>query len=190
MKRAFFFVFVMLSIMFTTAISVPSEAQEIAGPEVRMVNGDIYVSFLMKLDEKRLQEIRDGMDKELKFYVDLFRVWNVWPDEFVAGKLITKTLKSDPIKGEYVGTSFDGSTFIQKRFKSCESMLAWTLIFRDLKLMNTRELPGGMYFVRITAESKIRKLPPVIGQFMIFISENEFKIRKDSASFAIGDGGR
>jgi Domain of unknown function (DUF4390) len=190
MKRPLLFVSIMLAIMVITGTPVPSRAQEITGPEARMVNGDIYVSFSMKLDEKRLQEIRDGMDKELKFYVDLFRVWNVWPDEFVVGKLITKTLKSDPIKGEYVGTSFDGSTFIQKRFKSCDSMFAWTFIFKDLKLTNTRELPPGMYFVRITVESKIRKLPPVIGPFMIFISENEFKIKKDSASFAAGEGGK
>ncbi len=183
MKRALLFVFIML----VSAVPVPSEAQEIVGPEVRMVNGDIFVSFSLKLDEKRLQEIRDGLDKEMKFYIDLFKVWNFWPDEFIVGKSFTKTLKSDPIKGEYVGTSFDGSTFIQKRFKSCDSMLAWTFIFRNLKLTNTRDLQSGVYFVRITAESKIRKLPPVI---VIIIPENEFRIKKDSASFSIGDPGR
>jgi hypothetical protein len=46
----------------------------------------------------------------------------------------------------------------------------------------------GTYFVRVSAESKIRKLPPVIGYFMIFLPENEFKITKDSSFITIGPG--
>jgi hypothetical protein len=171
-------------------VSVSSEAQEISGPEVKLVNNDIHVTFALKLGDERVQEIRDGMDKDLKFYVDLFRVWNMWPDEFILGKVFTKTIKSDPIKKEYVATSFDGSTLIQKRFRTFESMLAWTLDFGDLRLANTRELEKGRYFVRVTVESKIRKLPPVIGQFMFFVSENEFKIKKDSLTFAVEGRGR
>jgi hypothetical protein len=181
MNRAILFVLIILLLI----VSVPSEAQEISGPEVRVVKNDIYVTFSLKLDDERVQEIRNGLDKNLKFYVDLFRVWNVWPDEFVLGKVFAKTLKSDPIKKEYVATSFDGSTLIQKKFRTFESMLAWTLGFSDVRLANTRELQTGQYFVRITVESKIRKLPPVIGQFMFFVSENEFKIKKDSPVFAV-----
>jgi hypothetical protein len=48
-----------------------------------------------------------------------------------------------------------------------------------------RELEPGQYFVRVTVESKIRKLPPVIGYLFIFVSENEFKIVRDSALFPI-----
>jgi Domain of unknown function (DUF4390) len=181
MNRAILFVLIILLLI----VSVPSEAQEISGPEVRVVKNDIYVTFSLKLDDERVQEIRNGLDKNLKFYVDLFRVWNVWPDEFVLGKVFAKTLKSDPIKKEYVATSFDGSTLIQKKFRTFESMLTWTLGFSDVRLANTRELQTGQYFVRITVESKIRKLPPVIGQFMFFVSENEFKIKKDSPVFAV-----
>jgi hypothetical protein len=186
MKRAILLVFIVV----TMCIAVPSEAQEIVGPQVKLVDNDIYVTFSLKLSDERVQEIRDGMDKDLKFYVDLFRVWNIWPDEFILGKVFVKTVKSDPIKKEYVATSFDGSTFIQKRFRTFESMLAWTFDFRDLRLTNTRELETGRYFVRITIESKIRQLPPVIGQFMFFVSENEFKIKKDSPPFAVEGRGK
>jgi hypothetical protein len=65
-------------------------------------------------------------------------------------------------------------------------MLKWALSFDDLKLANVRDLEPGTYFVRVTVESKIRELPPVIGYFMIFLPENEFKIRKDSSFFSIG----
>jgi hypothetical protein len=103
----------------------------------------------------------------------------------VLGKVFARTLKSDPIKGEYVATSLNVNVLTERRFRSFDSMLNWTLSVKDLKLANTREIEPGQYFVRITAESKIRKLPPVIGYFIIFVSENEFKIRKDSGIFAI-----
>lgn len=166
-------------------IPVLSEGQTITGPDVKLSNNDIHVSFSLVLEDKNIQEIAQGIDKELKFYIDLFRVWRIWPDEFVLGKTYTRTLKVDPIKKEYIAKSNDGSVMIKKRFKSLESMLQWTLSVKDLKLTNTRELDPGQYFVRITTESRIRKFPPVIGYLFIFLSENEFKIEKDSAFFPI-----
>ncbi|MEJ2697133.1 MAG: DUF4390 domain-containing protein [Candidatus Sulfobium sp.] len=162
-----------------------SAGQEISGPAVSIRNGDIHVRFGLVPDPKFIQGIREGIDKELKFYVDLFRVWEIWPDEFILGKSYTKTLKADPIKEEYVATSLDGNILIEKRFRSFDSMLAWVLSFKDVKLSGTRELEPGQYFVRVTVESRIRKLPPVIGYFIIFLSENEFKIHKDSGLFTV-----
>ncbi len=167
----------------------PAGAEEIAGPDVRLANNDVYVSFSLVPAAKHIEEIKEGIDKELKLYIDLFRVWKVWPDEFVLGKFFSRRMKVDPIKKEYVATSFDGNVIIERRFRSFEAMLAWTLSVKDLKLTNTRELEPGEYFVRITAESKIRDLPPMIRQFFVFISENEYKIRKDSGIFLI-EGGR
>ena len=172
-----------LFIMFFSPVL--TEGQVIAGPEVRTANNDIYVSFSLNLEDKHLEEIRRGIDKELKIYIDLFKVWKVWPDEFVLGKTYTRTLKADPIKKEYVSTSLAGNTLIERRFKSFESMIAWATSVKDMKLTNIREIEPGQYFVKITIESKVRKLPPVIGYLFIFVSENEFKIVKDSDSFVI-----
>jgi hypothetical protein len=162
-----------------------SEGQVITGPEVKLANNDIYVSFTLNLEEKSLQEIQKGIDKELKLYIDLFRIWKVWPDEFVLGKAYIRTLKADPVKKEYVATSTEGNTLIERRFKSFESMINWTLSVKDMKLTNTREIDPGEYFIRVTIESKIRKLPPVIGYLFIFLSENEFKKIKNSGVFVI-----
>lgn len=164
-----------------------SEGQEISGPEVSVRGGDIHVSFELKTDPKFVQGMKEGIDKELKFYVDLFRVWNIWPNEFILGKSYTKTVKADPIKEEYVATSLRGNVLIEKRFRSFNSMLKWVLSFTDVKLAATRDLEPGRYFVRVTVESRIRKLPPVIGYFIIFLSEDEFKIHKDSGVFAVGE---
>src|SRR3990172_5879163 len=124
-------IFFLLIIFFSPALS---EGQMIAGPEVKLINNDIFVSFSLNLEDKSLQEIKRGIDKELKLYIDLFRIWKIWPDEFVLGKMYIRTLKADPIKKEYVATSSDGSSLIERRFKSFESMINWTLSVKDLKL--------------------------------------------------------
>ncbi len=178
---------ILLTLTLVISVFLPGIArgQEIEGPEVRLINNDVFVSFSLVLDNKHIQEIKEGLDKELKLYIDLFRVWKGWPDEFVSGKFYSRKMKVDPIKKEFVATSFDGNVIIEKRFRSFESMLAWGLSVRDLKLTNTRELETAQYYVRITAESKIRSLPALVGQFLFFISENEFKIKKDSRVFAV-----
>ncbi|MEJ2684787.1 MAG: DUF4390 domain-containing protein [Candidatus Sulfobium sp.] len=163
-----------------------SEGQEISGPEVNIRNGVIHVHFGLNPGQKFIQGIKAGIDKELKFYIDLFRIWKIWPDEFIVGRSFTRTLKVDPIKEEYVATSLNGNVLIEKRFRSFDSMVSWVVSFKDVKLASTRDLEPGQYFVRVTVESRIRKLPPVIGYFIIFLSENEFKVHKDSGMFTIG----
>ena len=163
-----------------------SGASEITGPEIKIQDNQIRVTTSLSLNEKSLQELRNGVTKDLKFSIDLFRVWKMWPDEFVVGKMFIRTLKSDPVTMEYRGSSNDGNTLVQKKFKSFESMIQWALLINDVKLANVKDLEQGTYFVRVTVESKIRKLPPVIGYFMIFLPENEFKIEKDSPFFPAG----
>lgn len=181
MSRLYIIFFLLITLIFP----VMSEAQVITGPEVKIVNNDIYVSFSLNLEDKNLQEIKRGIDKDLKLNVDLFRIWKIWPDEFVLGKMNIRTLKSDPVKEEYVSRITEGNTLIEKRFKSFESMISWALSVKDMKLANIREMDPGKYFVRVSIESRIRKLPPVIGYFLIFLSENEFKAVKDSGIFVI-----
>jgi len=179
------FCYLLFLTLYLVSFSSLSIGAEITGPEVTLKNHELFVTTSLSLDENYLREIRDGMEKELIFYVDLFRVWNMWPDEFILGKSITRTLKCDPVKSEFVATSFDGNTIVEKRFKSLESMTSWALSIQDLKLTNVRELEPGTHFVKITVASKIRKLPPLIGPFIIFLSENEFKISKESPHFRI-----
>jgi len=184
-SKLFTFHLLLITCYLLLSISLSSGA-EITGTEVKLKDNEIYVTTALSLDENQIQELRNGIAKEFRFYIDIFRLWKMWPDEFVLGKLFVRTLKCDPVKTEYIATSSDGSTLIEKRFKSFESMVRWAVSINDLKLVNTRELEPGVYFVRVTVESKIRKLPPVIGYFMIFLSENEFKIKKDSSPFNIG----
>jgi len=167
----------------------PAQAAEVIGPEVKVQDREIYVSTGLSLDENYLEELRNGVTKEFRFYIDLFRVWNMWPDEFILSRSFIRTLTSDPVKMEYTATSGDGNMITKKRFKSFDSMLQWALTVSNLKLANGRDLEPGVHFVRVTIESRIRKLPPVIGYFIIFLPENEFKIKKDSPFITIGPAG-
>jgi hypothetical protein len=159
---------------------------DIVGPDARVANSEIVVNTGLSLDDKNLTDLKNGISKEITFYVDLFRVWKVWPDEFIAGKKIVKTLKCDPIKKEYIATSLEGSTLIEKRFKNFDSMVSWALNIKDLKLANVKELQQSDYFVRVAVESRLRKLPPVLGYLLFFVPEKDFKILKDSAVLPAG----
>jgi len=180
---AFCFLLLFCCLLFFPSIT---RSAEIIGPETKIINNEIYVTTGLILDEKQLQDLKNGIAKEITFYIDLFRVWNIWPDEFVLGETIVKTLKADPVKKEYVAASSDGMTIVERRFNEIDSLLRWSLNIRDLKLTNTRELEPDDYFVRITVESRIRRLPPVISYLFFFVPEKEFTKVKDSSRFSVG----
>jgi hypothetical protein len=183
--KLFAFIFSLLILLLCS--SSPSAGAEITGPTVNLRKDEIYVTTALSLDDNLLQELRNGLTKEFRFYIDLFRVWKFWPDEFVLNKSFIRTLRCDPVKTEYIARANDGTTLIRKRFKSFESMMQWALSINNLKLASTRELEPGGYYVKVTVESRIRKLPPVIGYFMIFLPENEFKISKNSSLIYVGN---
>lgn len=176
----------LLSSVFCLLLSAVSIfAAEISTIDIKIHDNDIYVSTSVKPDSKFIDDMNNGLSKEFVFYIDLFRVWNLWPDEFVTGKKIVKVFKSNPIKREYVASSIDGNTHIEKRFKDLESMVEWAMNIKEIKLTNIKELEPGEYFVKVTVDSRIRKLPPVIGYLLFFVPENEFSISKDSQRFQI-----
>ncbi len=160
-------------------------AAEITGITFRLSNNELYVSTVVRPDQKVVDELADGLSKEFTFYIDLFRVWNIWPDEFVLGLEIKTTLKSNPIKREYTATRVTGNTSLNKRFNDLESMVNWAMALPEIKLTNVKELEAGTYYIRVTAESRIRKLPPVIGYLLFFVPDKDFSISKNSHTFEI-----
>jgi hypothetical protein len=179
---------IILSLALLSLFLMPLSATgaEIISPDVQLMNDEIVVSTALALDEKNIGDLKNGISKEITFYIDLFRVWHIWPDEFIAGKKIVKTLRSDPIKKEHTATTFDGATLIEKRFKRFESMLNWTLTIKGFNLINIKELQPSDYYVRVTVESRLRQLPPVIGYLLFFVPEKDFTRSKNSSPFSIG----
>ena len=69
-------IFLLLSILLMPLVS---EGQTIAGPEMKVVNSDLFVTFSVGIENKSIEAMRSGVDKDLTFYIDLFKVWKIWP---------------------------------------------------------------------------------------------------------------
>ncbi len=184
MRAASLAAFVLLAVLVPQA----ARALELSDPDVTRKGGAIVVSAEARPGPREMNDLSNGVSKEMVFYVDLFRVWRAWPDEFVLGRVITRTLKCDPLRKDYTANSLDGTTLLEKKFKDCEALSAWALKVPEITLTNTAELPPDMYFVRVTVESRLRRLPPVAGFFFFFVREVEASASKDSPAFPIGSG--
>lgn len=160
-------------------------AMEISAVAVQTENSEIIVSTALRPDPKFLRELSDGLSKELIIYIDLFRVWKVWPNEFLQGVRLTRIIRSDPIKREYVVTQIEGSRRNEMRFADIGTLTEWAMKVSGLKVSRTENLEEGTYFIKITVESQIKKLPPVVGYFLFFIPEKEFSVSKNSPFFQI-----
>ncbi|HKN18660.1 MAG TPA: DUF4390 domain-containing protein, partial [Dissulfurispiraceae bacterium] len=139
---------VFFALLFLVRTGTAAEIPEIS---FRLANNELYVSAVVRPDQKVMDELSDGLSKEFTFYLDLFRVWKIWPDEFVLGQKIITTLKTNPIKREFIATMVTGNTSLQKRFNNLEAMINWAMDITDIKLTNVKELESGTYFIKVTA---------------------------------------
>lgn len=190
LRRHFILIFkTSLLFLFIQILSSASygNAAEIANVNVRMSSNEIYVTSSITPAPKLMEDLNEGLTKEFAIYIDLFRAWGFWPDEFVLGKKMTRILRSNQIKREYVASSLYGNIHLEKRFKDIESMVVWAMNIGDIKLSNIKELDPGNYFVKVTIESRARKLPPVIGHLLFFVPEKEFSVSKNSQTFQINN---
>jgi hypothetical protein len=170
-------------------VHLPSRvrAAEVSQPQVVLRGDDLHVTARLVLDEPLQREIRDGVEKKLVFYLDLFRAWYKWPDEFIAGKKLERLVRCDNIKGEYAMTTEEwGRPPVQARFESCDALLAEALAVEDMKFVSMKEFEHGRYFVRVTAESRLRNLLPLFGKMFFFVKEKEFEARADSKVVRMG----
>lgn len=181
----FFVTAIVWTLIFTVFTSNLCFSAEIAYVDVKLTSNDLYVTTAIKPDSKLLDDLDNGIYKEFLIFIDLFRVWKIWPDEFITGRKITRLLKTDPIKRQYAVTSIDGNLQIEKRFRDLGAMTSYAFNIIDMKLANTKELEAGAYFVKVTVESIRKKLPPVIGYLLFFVPTREFKISADSNTFQL-----
>ncbi|KJJ83990.1 hypothetical protein OMAG_002142, partial [Candidatus Omnitrophus magneticus] len=61
----------------------------------------INISFKVTLDEDQRYLIKEGLQRDYIFYVSIYRHWDVWPDEFLLGIKIERTITADLVKGEF-----------------------------------------------------------------------------------------
>jgi len=162
-----------------------AESADIQAVELSFRGQELQITTALVPDEDMLNELRQGLSKEIRFAFELMLVKALFPDEYILGQKITVTLKSDPIKREFAARMSGSGAQVEKRFKDVESMVSWALSLKDFKFTNVKELDPGTYYVRVSAESRVRKLPPVIKYLLFFIPETEFKVWRYSQTFSL-----
>ncbi|MBF0458676.1 MAG: DUF4390 domain-containing protein [Nitrospirae bacterium] len=167
-------------LLFILLLPAAVTAQESSGVEYAVSGNNITVSVTLSIDESQISLIREGLQKEFVFYIDIFRRWSLWPDEFVKGRKISRVIHANSVKGEYKVISSDETSVLEKRFMSFQSMLKWALLVKDVKIDMSGLEEEGQYFIRVTIESIKQKPPQVIGYVLFFVDDNDFKIKKDT----------
>ena len=185
MAKNLFIIVILTSFLILTSSLATAE---ILGPEIKIEGNDILVNTGLTNTAEIEAMINSGVEKEILFTIELFRLWSFWPDEFVASKKIQRIIKYDNLRGQYLISSYDGKLQIEKKFKDFDaSMKNWVFTVNKIDLANTKELEPGKYYIRIVVESKSRELPPVIGLLMLFIPEVEMSFAKESQVFIVED---
>ena len=185
MAKNLFIIVILTSFLILTSSLATAE---ILGPEIKIEGNDILVNTGLTNTAEIEAMINSGVEKEILFTIELFRLWSFWPDEFVASKKIQRIIKYDNLRGQYLISSYDGKLQIEKKFKDFDaSMKNWVFTVNKINLANTKELEPGKYYIRIVVESKSRELPPVIGLLMLFIPEVEMSFAKESQVFIVED---
>ena len=171
-------------ILFLTAAGI-ADGAEISEVSISRENKSVSVNAELILDEGQIADLNSGIQKELIFYVDLFKHWNFWPDEFITGIIFTRVIKSDPIKKEFSLISVERRSKTETRYNSLETLLSHALKIDSERVFSTDGLQSGNYFVKVTVVSRIRKLAPIVGYLLFFVPEKEFSIERNSERFRV-----
>lgn len=182
MKSLFTLIFSVCLIFTSSPVSADTSA-----PEVKIKDNNILVSTGISNLKEIEDAIKSGVEKELIFSIELFRIWPLWPDEFVSAKKIQKLIKYDNLRGQYRASAYDRTHLKERHFRDFNTLKDWVFTVKDINLANIRELEHGKYFVRVVIESKSRELPHIIGLFMLFIPETEMSWTQKSQPFHIGE---
>ena len=182
-KKLFFPLLIVCSVL-THAIAVAAPP-EVTGPEVEIKENNIIVNSGINNVKEFETTIKSGIAKEIIFKIELIRSWRFWPDEFVVSRKITRVIKCDNLREQYLISSNYGNSLIEKHFKDYNLMKERIFTTGAVNLANIKELDPGNYYVRVVVESKSTEEPPVVGFLMNFIPEVEMRLKKESKSFIV-----
>ena len=184
-KYSFILLFAVCAFMMTGPAH--AAAPEIIGPNMRIVDNIIIVSISIDNFKDLEKTIKAGIEKEIVFTAELLRAWDLWPDEFIVSKKFEKVIKYDNLRDQYLASSYDGITRVQKKFKGYDEMMSWLSSLNTFNLANTKGLEPSNYYIRVIVESKSLDQIPLLGLLTNFIPAVEMSLAKESARFRVGD---
>jgi hypothetical protein len=184
MRKDLFLFFVAISLILISSLANAATLR-ILGPDIKIKNNNIIVNISISNVKELEAIIKSGVEKEIVFTLELFRVWRFWPDEFVASKKIKRSIKYDNLREQYWTSSHEGTSSVKKYFKDYNTMKDWIFTVKAIKLANIRELEPGSYYIRAIVESKSKEYSSIVGFLMHLIPEVEMSLAKESQRFTI-----
>lgn len=153
--------------------------------EIQKDNSFLTVKARVIPSQEFIDDFKSGLSKNIFILIELYRKWSIIPDEFISGVQMQRILIPDPIKGEFIIKTLEGDRLTEKRFKNWQEALDWALKTDYIKIASINNLDRGKYYIKITVESNIKKLPSVLEHILFFIPTYEKKITKESESFRL-----
>jgi len=181
-SKAAFFLFCLSLLLL---IPAAGSASDITTISFRQANRDIIVNAFLQFDEKIIDDLNAGLPKEIIFSVELIKSRRLFSNELVKGAVIVKSLQSNPIKREYIGTEILRGEKKARRFRDLNSMITWGGSVQELKLSDIDIDEEGEYFIKVSAESRMLALPAVVDFLLFFVPTKEFNVSKETYLFRL-----
>src|SRR4030067_3401556 len=126
MKKLFLILFIPLYSLFMPP-AASGATPYIIGPDVKIINNNIIVRTSIADIADFEQLVKSSIGKEIILTVELMRVWDFWPDEFIVSKKIRKIVKYDNLRDRYRASWRGGNTRTDKIFTDFNLMKNWVL---------------------------------------------------------------
>ena len=153
-------------------VSVQASGERIANLVVQIKNSDILVSanLIRGFSQTTEEDIRNGIPKDLYYYILLTRHQPLWFDEEMLSKTIKYTVKYDLLKKQFVVTRRENSAVQQEILEDFVAMKRLISTINNVKITTIQALNDqDTYYVSIKAEMKAAKLPFYLDYFLFFI---------------------
>lgn len=152
--------------------SVEASNERIANLVVQLKDNDILVSanLIRGFSQTTEEGIRDGIPKDLFYYILLKRRQSVWFDEELLSTTVKYTVKYDLLKKQYLVTQRVNGTVRQEVADDFMAMKRLISTIDHVKIAETRILNNrDTYYVSVKAEMKASQLPFYLDYFLFFI---------------------
>lgn len=116
------------------------------------------------------EEIRNGIGKELYYYVVLKRRVPVWIDEEIASATVRFSIRYNLVKQQFVIVHHQAGDTVHHTVDQFDDVRRLISSIRDVTIPLTTPLRrDGAYYVSVKAEMRSAKLPVYIEYFLFFL---------------------
>jgi hypothetical protein len=167
----FFFILCFLSALILVPFFAIAD-ENISDLSVTIQNKDIMVSarLIGAFSNTIEEDIKNGIPKDLFYYVLLKRRQNNWIDEELLQVTIKYTIKYDILKKQYIVTSREGTKNSQRVIENYQEMADLITRVNNVKLTETDIFNSNeSYYVSVKAEMKATAIPLHLDYFFFFI---------------------